>query len=372
MRLSTFSATLFFALICCAFPSCTEKNATASSPATAESHIPRSKWKMSGPFKFEHLTLDFGTLRDTEKVTKRYRFFNATDHTVRIQKVKTKCGCTVPKLQDRVLEPGEEGELAVTFDGTHRQGEDRKVVKIHTDDAERPLAEISLKANVVARIAIEPRSVFLGQCSRGESLKEKSFRIVSRNLDLKIESVTSGDPERFPVRQGKMERGNDQGDDVVIYNFKTSFTGDYAVDRHKTILKIKTNDRDKRFKTINVVVIAGVVGPINVVPLKVQIRDLLPSKRFTRKIQLGPRAKDTRFTVQEARLIGVQEELHLALKQLPVDPKRNGWVALELTGKTPAKVDDEKGFRVKGSIYIRTDLAEQPEIIIPLGGTLTY
>ncbi len=370
MRLSPIIASLFVASLCCIAPSCGgEKLAVSASPTTSP-ETSRSKWQRSGPFKFEFLTRDFGTLRDTEKVTKPYRFLNATGHVVRILDVKTKCGCTVAQLENRVFEAGQEGVIAVTFDGHHRQGQDRKTVSIYTDDAEQPLAEVSLEAFVIARIAIEPRSAFLGMLSRGEASPKKDFRIVSRNLDLKIESVESGDPDRFPVEQGEVERGVDHGDDVVIYNFTTSFKGDFAIDQHKTILKIKTNDEEKKY--INVVALAQVVGPINVVPFKLQLRGVLPNEEFTHKIQLGPRAEETRFTIKEARLIGAQEELNLELKQLPVDPKRNGWVSLELAGKTPAQVDEKLGFPVKGSIYIRTDLPEQPEIIIPLDGTLRY
>ncbi len=337
-------------------------------PATKD--VPRAKWKRSGPFKFKFLDYDFGDMRDTEKRSVVYEFFNAEDHPVRILEVKKTCGCTFPELELRVYQPGENGRLKVTFDGNHRQGQDLKHVTIVTDNVEDPLAKVSFKAYVIARIAIEPRSVFLGMLSRGEASPEKDFRIVSRNLDLKIESVESGDPDRFPIEQGETERSVDHGDDVVIYNFTTSFKGDFAIDQHKTILKIKTNDKEKKY--INVVALAQVVGPINVVPFKLQLRGVLPNEEFTHKIQLGPRAKETRFTIKEARLIGVQKELNLELKQLPVDPKRNGWVALELTGKTPAQVDKKLGFPVKGSIFIRTDLAEQPEIIIPLSGVFRY
>ncbi len=332
--------------------------------------VPKAKWKRSGPFKFKFVDYDFGDMRDTEKRSVVYDFFNAEDHPVRILEVKKSCGCTYPELELRVYQPGEEGHLKVTFDGNHRQGQDLKHVTIVTDNPEEPLAKVSFKAYIIARIAIEPRSVFLGMLSRGEASKPKDFRIVSRNLDLQIESIESGDPDRFPLTQGKVEHTVDHGDDVVVYNFTTSFKGDFAIDQHKTILKIKTNDKEK--KHINVVVLAQVVGPINVVPFKLQLRGVLPNEEFTHKIQLGPRAKDTRFAIKEARLIGTQKELHLELKQLPVDPKRNGWVALELTGKTPARVDKKLGFQVKGSIYIRTDLAEQPEIIIPLSGLFRY
>ena len=344
------------------------KSGVRAEPETED--VPKAKWKRSGPFKFKFLDYDFGDMRDTEKRSVVYEFFNAEDHPVRILEVKKSCGCTYPELELRVYQPGEDGKLKVTFDGNHRQGQDLKHVTILTDNPEDPIAKVSFKAYVIARIAIEPRSVFLGMLSRGEASKEKDFRIVSRNLDLKIESFESSDPERFPLTQGKVEHTVDHGDDVVVYNFTTSFKGDFAIDQHKTILKIKTNDKEKKY--INVVALAQVVGPINVVPFKLQLRGVLPNKEFTHKIQLGPRAKETRFKIKEARLIGAQKELHLNLKQLPIDPKRNGWVALELTGKTPAQVDKKTGFQVKGSIYIRTDLAEQPEIIIPLSGVFRY
>ncbi|MCA9323160.1 MAG: DUF1573 domain-containing protein [Planctomycetes bacterium] len=350
--------------------------AAASSQPAAETVAPKAadtlpavvEPQRSGPFEFRALEHDFGDIRDSEKVRHDFHFVNAENHLVRILEVKTTCGCTAADLPKKEYAPGEEGVLTVFFDGHHRQGQDLKTVTIVTDNVEAPNAEVKVKAFVVARIAIEPRAMFLGQFRAGEASPTKELKIISRKLDLVIEDLQMDD-HRFTFATKGSQRSVDHGDEVVVHTFELGFQGDQAIAQNRTFLKIRTNDAEQQH--INVAVLAHVVGPIHVIPYQLNINGQKPNEEFTQTIQIGPRERDFKYELNSFDLLNPSPELGLTLEMLPLDARRPGWVTLELKGRTPASVP-EGGLKVGGSVFLRTDIGEQPEVTIPLQGTIIY
>ena len=50
-----------------------------------------------------------------------------------IDNAKASCGCTVPEWPKKLLVPGEEGEIKVTFNSEHRIGEQKKNITLTTN-----------------------------------------------------------------------------------------------------------------------------------------------------------------------------------------------------------------------------------------------
>lgn len=74
--------------------------------------------------KWDKLTHDFGKIAPNEQKQTIFRFQNVGNMPLIIKDVSTSCGCTVPEKPEKPIQPGEFGNLPVTFSkgpGTYRK-----------------------------------------------------------------------------------------------------------------------------------------------------------------------------------------------------------------------------------------------------------
>lgn len=321
-----------------------------------------------GPFEFEKDTIDLGKFRDTEKRSTEFRFKNATNRELKILDVKKTCGCTAAEASKKILGVGESGVLAVTYDGHMRQGKDTKVITIVTDDPTSPNANVTVHAEVVARIAIEPRAVFLGEFARRTAAKEKELKIISRKLDLLPAEPKVEDP-RFTFEFVGATDEVESGDPVKVFRYKVGFKGGESIANERTAVTIPTNDAEQ--KILTVFVLANVIGPMLIVPShQMQIVETTPGKAFTKDILIA-RRDGKPWNLVDVKLIDAPAELGLAIDRDAPDPRRPGWVSLHLRGKTPEKVG-KNGFELSGAIKLTFDTPEEPEHILKLTGSIRF
>jgi hypothetical protein len=84
-----------------------------------------------------------------------FTFTNAGENPVAITGVRTSCGCTVAKVQERAYAPGETGEIRLHFDFGHRQGLQEKRAHVLTSDGANPA--LTLRVTIPEALRIEPR-----------------------------------------------------------------------------------------------------------------------------------------------------------------------------------------------------------------------
>lgn len=97
--------------------------------------------------KFETETIDYGTIEKGADGVRVFKFTNVGDAPLIISKVKSSCGCTVPKKPEGAIMPGETGEIEVKYD-TRRVMPIRKTISV-TSNAERPTIALKIKGNVI-------------------------------------------------------------------------------------------------------------------------------------------------------------------------------------------------------------------------------
>ncbi|NND09291.1 MAG: DUF1573 domain-containing protein [Saprospiraceae bacterium] len=93
--------------------------------------------------KFEEERFDFDTLVPDEIASHNFSFSNSGTRPLLIASVKSTCGCTVPSWSEEVIEPGEGGEITVTFDASGRSGPFIKTVQIRSN-AKPPISSIRI------------------------------------------------------------------------------------------------------------------------------------------------------------------------------------------------------------------------------------
>ena len=83
--------------------------------------------------KFDKISHDFGKFSEKSPVVSCvFTFQNVGDAPLVINQAIASCGCTVPEYTKEPVQPGQKGELKVTYNGTgKRVGRFSKTVTVH-------------------------------------------------------------------------------------------------------------------------------------------------------------------------------------------------------------------------------------------------
>ncbi len=104
---------------------------------------------------------DFGTAIEGDLVRHEFVVENRGAAELRIEKVKTGCGCTAA-TSTRLIPPGGQGTIRVEFKTAGYAGRDiREAVVVHTNDPNAAVLELMLSGRVEAFADIQPKSVLL-------------------------------------------------------------------------------------------------------------------------------------------------------------------------------------------------------------------
>ena len=99
----------------------------------------KKKKKKRAKIKFEETTHKFGTIKTGDKVSHKFKFTNTGNAPLVIKNVDVTCGCTFPSYPFLPIEPGEEGEIDVTFNSEHKIGSQKPTVTVVTNGRPRTL-----------------------------------------------------------------------------------------------------------------------------------------------------------------------------------------------------------------------------------------
>jgi len=138
----------------------------------------------SPKIKFEKVTIDFGKVGPGIKSTDEFRFTNSGEGVLKITKVGGCCG-VVTKLEKDEYAPGESGVLKVTYNASVQIGKVMRQLVVHSNDKTNPGTRLTIKAEIVAKIACDPNKLklFLDEENAGcdkltiNSLDDQPFAI---------------------------------------------------------------------------------------------------------------------------------------------------------------------------------------------------
>lgn len=87
--------------------------------------------------KFDKLTHDFGTFSEKSPVVScTFTFTNVGESPLIINQAVASCGCTVPEYTKTPIQPGEKGEIKITYNGTGKfPGHFKKSITVRTNGA---------------------------------------------------------------------------------------------------------------------------------------------------------------------------------------------------------------------------------------------
>ena len=100
-----------------------------------------------GKFAFETEEIDYGTIQQNADGVRVFKFTNVGDAPIVISNAKGSCGCTVPTYTQKVIAPGQAGEISVKY-ATNRIGKFTKTVTL-TSNASEPAKILRIKGEVL-------------------------------------------------------------------------------------------------------------------------------------------------------------------------------------------------------------------------------
>ncbi len=104
----------------------------------------------------EQADFDFGQIFQGEKVEHTFRFQNAGDEPLIIDRVRSSCGCTAALLSTKIIAAGDVAELKATFDSARFNGAVVKTIYLYSNDPVQKVTELHLRGTVKQEIVMSP------------------------------------------------------------------------------------------------------------------------------------------------------------------------------------------------------------------------
>ena len=144
--------------------------------------------------QFVEKAYDFGSMYQNEEVTHAFAFRNIGTGVLKIEKVKSSCGCTAALPKKRELYPGDETTLNVTFKSGNMRDRVTKHIYVDTNDAVEPRTTLSIMATIRVEVHVSPSGVYVGSLKVGETA-QKSVEITPVGAaSFRILGTSSNDP----------------------------------------------------------------------------------------------------------------------------------------------------------------------------------
>lgn len=136
--------------------------AKPAAPEKPAAPAPVARREDAGLLSVNKLEINFGKIEPRAKVKGEYIITNTGKETLVIDKVGKSCGCTVPSLATKTLEPGQSVPLKITFNAPDRPGKVKKSVWLTTKSPHMPeKITMSITAEVIKFINIKPQRLSL-------------------------------------------------------------------------------------------------------------------------------------------------------------------------------------------------------------------
>jgi hypothetical protein len=288
---------------------------------------------------------DFGTAEQGTKVEHVFRLHNRGSALLRIDHLKSSCGCLAGMASAPDVPPGAEGRINVVLDTARIVGRTTKVITLYSNDPGAPTAALALTGQVLADLVADPTPLYLGKVRRGERV-EREIRVVSGRPNASYE-VTAVE-NQHPFLHATLERLPDApGQRVVV-----RLDAEAPIGRFNDQLSLRTTSPSQ--PNVIVPVFGSVEGDVVVLPPQVTFgvarggapveRDLWIRNRGARPLALRRIEVPERIVTYQVNTVEEGQEYHITLRLRDHLP----------AGKVEEKID------------IYTDHPDEGHLVVPL------
>jgi hypothetical protein len=349
------STAIILVCFCLPFASCRRQTddqpvGTAGSRAGVEQKAGEIPSSLAQPdIQFAAESHDFGTIFQMQSYECVFTFRNAGTGQLKVHGVTRSCGCTATLLSVEELAPQEKGELKVELKPGMARGKVVRHVTLRSNDPDEPAKELEMKADVVPRLDITPRSHYFKQVRKREG-GTKWFDVKPTELE-EIRSVEMKcTTDHFSTELQPGDEGKNE------YKVKVSIADDAPLGRISGALEFFVNGETEMCSRVPVT--AFLTGDIDISPKRVLFRAKRRNQEILETVDI------TSGTGEAFRIRKVSSDIPTLNTELVSQEEGKHYsVTASLKRGTPAGT-------VRGNITIHTDNELQPEIKVPVYGTV--
>lgn len=288
---------------------------------------------------------DFGTVLNGVQVKHVFKLKNVGTAPLIIGGVQTSCGCTAARPARDLVQPGEETDIAATFDTRSDRGPSSRIITVFTNDPAHRQLRLTMKGDVKVQVEVSPSPVAFEKVKHGtEQSQQVLLTDAMDDKNFKVLSISNFDPN-IRVTQGPRTDGK-SGAVLMVTLLKTMPAGPFT-----DTIKVATSR-----VPVEMVVFGTVLGDLNVTPSQVSF-GIVPhhggAERMVRLINSGPRA--VKITGLSSTNVAVSAAAE------PVEPGKEYKITLRLHPDTPDGA-------LRGMLAIKTDDPNQRDVRVPFYG----
>lgn len=312
--------------------------------------------------------LDFGVVYSKDKLSGTVRFINAGTEPLRIESIRTSCGCTAidaARYRNREYLPGEGDEIEVAFT-PQSDGVNQKYVTIMSNTAAGRAVRVPVSAEVIAAVRNTTQALRIEPVEYGERT-ETSFIVESRDPSFTIdnirtnssrdlftfetESLDSVDPD-YPGRMRVFVRAK-QDAVVGMFNERIEYTA------HAVLPDTSTPTKVDMFVNVR----GTVPSLIESATRYMRVPTTKPGDSFTASVLLTHvDAESFDITSYDITASNMDEE-SLKLDVSDVE----GGKQLTLTGTVP---EDTTAARLQGELLLTFDIEDHGQMLVRFNGAV--
>jgi len=288
---------------------------------------------------------DFGSAINGVPVKHVFRVKNVGTGPLVIGAVQTSCGCTAAQPTKSTVAPGEESDIAVTFDTRADKGPATRTITVFTNDPKHQQLSLTLKGDVKVQVEAVPSPVAFGNVKRGtEQARDVTITDLTSANDFKIESISNSSKDIKVTARARAD--GKPGADLEITLLKSMPPGPF-----NDLVKVSTSRAP-----VEVAVFGTIVGDLTVNPPQVSFGIVPHHASVLRTIRLTNSADRT---VNVVGVSSTNQSVTAAVE--PVTAGRVYKITLQLRPNTP----DGK---LLGTLAIKTDDPQQENLQVPFYG----
>ncbi|MDI6760377.1 MAG: DUF1573 domain-containing protein [Candidatus Brocadiaceae bacterium] len=330
----------------------------------------------NAPRKTPRLTVpesihSFGQMYRGEKVRHHFLLKNEGEAELEIRKVRASCGCTAAEPSQKVIPPGGEAYVEVTFDSKNFVGKVTKTVMVDTNDPSEPTHTLTLEAFILEEVVAEPSRLTLGQIRQGEGRSLKVEVKSPTGMELKVSEAQSSS-RALEITSIERQAGG-------LYAIKLEVKRDSPAGRFDGDLVVHTNS--PRQPIITIPFFGEVVGDISVFPPRLSFGLVRRGTEAVRQLLITFHNPGVRLVKVEVASVPSPPQAKRAQETVPLpaevfslrrDPEGGG---LSASGGANYRMDvvlskEAPVGRFEGSLTIHTTSTSQPLITVPISATI--
>jgi hypothetical protein len=266
---------------------------------------------------------DFGTVDQGVPVKFAFRVRNVGDEPLRVENVKSSCGCTIGVATGRDVPPGDYTYITVNLDTARLSGRTTRAVTVYTNDPATPVQPLALTGDVRSDLVLSPTPLYFGHVVMGQAVRREI--VVRPGRPGGADVVSFVDSEDSALR-ARLDAGPEPGTQRVVVDVSP----DLPPGRFDGEVRLRTTSASNPVITVPVFgmvesdvallppqVTFGVSRAGMPSPLEVHIRNRARRPMAVTKVVAPPQVDAELRTVRA----GVEWRLVLRLREVPADRK---------------------------------------------------